>query len=935
MLTGNTNLNLNLNGKGKTSFEWDLNDWAWDGDLFIATPLNSSSIHQQQIQIQSYCSDDNNRIELEKRRRDDDDDDDERNLTLELGGGMIAETSHGKKSKISSVVPLCQVDNCVSDLSVAKDYHRRHKVCEMHSKAAKALVGNVLQRFCQQCSRFHGLQEFDEGKRSCRRRLAGHNRRRRKTHPEATVNGGATTDDLSSNYLLISLLRILSNMHSNNSDQAKDQDLLSHLLKNLAGYEGGTDGRNVSGVIQESKEVASADGSIRASSDLRLISNGHETSRNLDSTSQRNKTVYVQSSQLKTLNQSCLAPRVSGEGHTINNSPDGIVQTLPFMRLDCPAAKALTSESAEGRTNLNNFDLNSVYNDSQNSEVLENAQLYENMGSGYPDLPSWMQKGSQQSSPPHTSVTSDSLSGQSLSSSSGDAQSRTDRIVFKLFGKDPNHFPSSLRLQILNWLSHSPTDIEGYIRPGCVILTIYLRLAESAWQELQDDLSSNLNRLLNGSDDDFWKLGWVYTRVQHQIAFIYNGEIVVDTALPVTSHNHSRISSVTPIAVTVSEKAQFLVKGYNLSRPTARLLCALEGKYLLQDATSDLLDTTSCPQDEQNEVHCLSFPCTVPAVVGRGFFEVEDDGLSSGFYPFIIAEQDVCLEIRMLETAVVLGAKKNEALEFIHEMGWLLHRSQLGHNPAMLFSYTRFRWLVEFSVDHGWVAVVKKLLDSLFDGYVSSGEHSTVELALLDICLLHRAVRRRSCPMVDFLLRYTGGGSSNYLFRPDATGPVGLTPLHIAASSDGSETLVNALTDDPGQVGVSAWKSARDKTGLSPDDYARMRGHYSYIHLIHNKTKVNNNSGGHLILDIPTGQTKFAGFQIGKARPTSSSSCRGCDQQVRYYGNRRHSLVYRPTLLSMLAIAAVCVCVSLFFKSSPEVRFVFAFRWEKLLYGYM
>jgi hypothetical protein len=29
-----------------------------------------------------------------------------------------------------------------------------------------------------------GLLEFDEGKRSCRRRLAGHNRRRRKAQPE-------------------------------------------------------------------------------------------------------------------------------------------------------------------------------------------------------------------------------------------------------------------------------------------------------------------------------------------------------------------------------------------------------------------------------------------------------------------------------------------------------------------------------------------------------------------------------------------------------------------------------------------------------------------------------------------------------------------------------------------------------------------------------
>ena len=34
--------------------------------------------------------------------------------------------------------------------------------------------------------RFHPLSEFDEGKRSCRRRLAGHNRRRRKMQPQDT-----------------------------------------------------------------------------------------------------------------------------------------------------------------------------------------------------------------------------------------------------------------------------------------------------------------------------------------------------------------------------------------------------------------------------------------------------------------------------------------------------------------------------------------------------------------------------------------------------------------------------------------------------------------------------------------------------------------------------------------------------------------------------
>lgn len=101
------------------------------------------------------------------------------NININVSNKRVRSGSPGTAS-----YPMCQVDNCREDLSKAKDYHRRHKVCEAHSKASKALLANQMQRFCQQCSRFHPLSEFDEGKRSCRRRLAGHNRRRRKTQPE-------------------------------------------------------------------------------------------------------------------------------------------------------------------------------------------------------------------------------------------------------------------------------------------------------------------------------------------------------------------------------------------------------------------------------------------------------------------------------------------------------------------------------------------------------------------------------------------------------------------------------------------------------------------------------------------------------------------------------------------------------------------------------
>ncbi|KAG8054149.1 hypothetical protein GUJ93_ZPchr0001g29503 [Zizania palustris] len=86
--------------------------------------------------------------------------------------------------------PACSVEGCTADLSKCREYHRRHKVCEAHSKTPVVAVAGQQQRFCQQCSRFHLLGEFDEVKRSCRKRLDGHNRRRRKPQPDPLNPGG-------------------------------------------------------------------------------------------------------------------------------------------------------------------------------------------------------------------------------------------------------------------------------------------------------------------------------------------------------------------------------------------------------------------------------------------------------------------------------------------------------------------------------------------------------------------------------------------------------------------------------------------------------------------------------------------------------------------------------------------------------------------------
>ncbi|KAH9604804.1 hypothetical protein KSS87_002253 [Heliosperma pusillum] len=123
-------------------------------------------------------SDDNNNMvkeeqeEVEEKKQ-------KRAVSGKRGGGGGTGSGSGGGTGV-----CCQAEECRVDLTEVKRYHRRHKVCEFHAKAHSVLVSGLTQRFCQQCSRFHELTEFDEAKRSCRRRLAGHNERRRKTSSE-------------------------------------------------------------------------------------------------------------------------------------------------------------------------------------------------------------------------------------------------------------------------------------------------------------------------------------------------------------------------------------------------------------------------------------------------------------------------------------------------------------------------------------------------------------------------------------------------------------------------------------------------------------------------------------------------------------------------------------------------------------------------------
>ncbi|KAJ1283431.1 hypothetical protein BS78_03G128100 [Paspalum vaginatum] len=860
-------------GHKNKSLDWDLNDWRWDANLFLATPATAAPSPCSSRELGRAQGEIDFGVVVDKRRRLSPEEDGSAgcsNSAVANGEDhcvvaqreQSSEEDRPRKGASSSTPPSCQVDGCHADLTRARDYHKRHKVCEAHTRTSLVRIKNIEHRFCQQCSRFHLLQEFDEGKKSCRSRLAKHNGRRRKTQPQAAVDGNSANENQSLSNTLFLLLKQLSGLESgSSSEQINHPNYLVNLLKNLAAIAG-----------------------TQAYQDMLKNVNSNSTSSNAGNNAANGSTAHEQTKR------------------------------------SIPVSSELLGEEHPVKRRVQDFDLN----DACVEEV----------------------------------------------------ESRTDKIVFKLFGKEPKDFPVDLREQILNWLSHYPSDMESYIRPGCVILTVYLRLPNWMWDELDDDPAPWIENLISMSNDGFWRTGWVYARVQDSLTLSCNGSLMlVSPWQPVIGDKHQRLF-VTPIAVACSSTATFSVKGFNIIQPTTKLLCVFGDKYLIQEETQMLLDDTTMQQGPQ----CLTFSCSFPSTSGRGFIEVEDYDQSSVSVPFVVTEKDVCSEIRMLEHELNLSpfdetseriddlmASRNRALHFLQEIGWLLQRSHMQATSGQpqrhteCFPVARFRWLLSFAIDQEWCAVVKKLLNTIFWGDIDLDVPSIVEFARGEDLLL-TAVQKRSKPLVEFLLRYTMTNYTSvdsgaidpvqFLFTPAMTGPSNITPLHIAATTSDAAGVLDALTNDPQQLGIKVWKNARDATGFTPEDYARKRGHLSYVQIVQDKID-RRVPKAHVSVSIPSrlsttdtvgknasglksvDQTTF-GVEKRQQSTNQPLSCRQCAQQVQQLAYRpwtNRFLSNRPAMLSLVAIAAVCVCVGLIMKSPPQVGSMKPFLWDKIRWG--
>ncbi|XP_065863505.1 squamosa promoter-binding-like protein 7 [Euphorbia lathyris] len=495
------------------------------------------------------------------------------------------ERLRGKKrvrtTRSNSGVTRCQVPGCEADISELKGYHKRHKVCLRCANASAVKFDGEDKRYCQQCGKFHLLPDFDEGKRSCRRKLERHNDRRRRKPHDSKVEIDKELQ-----------VELQSEDTTNDGEAAKDCE-----------------------IVEKEAFVESEDGNVST-----LQSAPNSQNPNSDS------------------------------GLSVGNQNDG----------------------GKGDSKL-----------SRSPSNCDNKSSYSSL-------------------------------------------CPTGRISFKLYDWNPAEFPRRLRHQIFQWLASMPVELEGYIRPGCTILTAFLAMPTFMWGKLLEESELYVHDFVVVPGKMLSKRGPMLVYLNDMVFHVLKDGNAVNK---VNREGWApRLHYVHPTCFEAGKPIEFVACGTNLLQPKFRLLVSFSGKYLAYDYCVALPHgrTEGC-SDPDHQLCKISIPHVEPNLFGPAFIEVENESGLSNFIPILVGDRKICSEMKIIQqrfdashlskgSACYVSSKRQMAFsDFISDVAWLLKRPSPESFQLIMnsFQIQRLNFLLDFLVKHESIAILGEVLLNL------------------------------------------------------------------------------------------------------------------------------------------------------------------------------------------------------------------------------
>ncbi|MBA0700432.1 hypothetical protein Goari_026750, partial [Gossypium aridum] len=329
----------------------------------------------------------------------------------------------------------------------------------------------------------------------------------------------------------------------------------------------------------------------------------------------------------------------------------------------------------------------------------------------------------------------------------------TGRISFKLYDWNPAEFPRRLRHQIFEWLANMPVELEGYIRPGCTILTVFISMPNNMWAKLSENPMTYMHDFVFRPGRMLYGRGFMTIYLNNMIFRTTKDGISlvkIDAEVQVP-----RLHFVYPACFEAGKPMEFVACGSNLLQPKFRFLVSFAGRYLpcYYRVASSLVQSKDDSPSCDHQLYKIYIPQTEPDLFGPAFIEVENQSGLSNFIPVLIGDKEVCSEMKSIQQrfdasvfqersifsttgslfeACEMSTSQHRAYsEFLLDIAWLLREPKLENFKETMASsqILRFNRLLSFLIQNESTIILKKILQNLkivvemigFDGTNDSG----------------------------------------------------------------------------------------------------------------------------------------------------------------------------------------------------------------------
>ncbi|KAK9842848.1 hypothetical protein WJX74_003337 [Apatococcus lobatus] len=808
---------------------------------------------------------------------------DEMRLASSSSGSLVEQPASAAAAPVST----CQADGCQADLSRLSVYHQRCRICEEHLKADDFMRCGRPKRFCQQCGRSHELTAFDPKRRSCRDQLAKHAARRRKRSASKSVqhkviklepaDGPSAGTPPASEAPALPL------------EQAATSCQLPIALEVTSNAD------EVEPVVVDGSTTATASSDIPRSQPEALPC---QFMRTLLSAQQPGGSCSGWTSLMAEACSINAQQPVIQPGLLRGEAGQDLEQLLQQQQ----AASDPRNPGARPGAAPDNPDVPSSWatGDSQpehQPQQLGYAQQHRHLqpqpqqGVQIPGQPFhepaedpqelWQQYQGQQrlASQPLPASSFDlamSLLGPVASSSTqqlplpqqqgwamGPAAGSTpltyhphhfvSRLSLKLFSCTPADLPDDLRAQLTGWLKSAPAGAEGYMRPGCVHLTLDA-LVDSADSGSIESLVQHLvcgNTKASPADgltspqssspasQLFTAKSWM-VQLQEEVALVHQGRIVKrwsvgeDTLPQAAASGFPVICRLLPSAM-VAAKLQFPsvveLQGFNIGCGSLTVLCRANGRYLpvkLVEGQTSCCRNLSQHTDFSMQVLSVQLPANLPS--GIVYIEVQKGAYLSAAAPLLIADKALAASEASELLAAAADGQSHAGL--ITDFGVVASALSL-----QLASTSPPSGLQRDQPGRLSSGICSKCVEGPAPAPSMAASVSDAVIRATARKLLQVACRRGAARLIQYLLPIAAGAaaagkqqllsgrSCNELELPspasdrraDLTAPdaTGMTLLHSAVQS-GCAVAVDALLDGGCRLGIHWQGDAKGPAGLTP-----------------------------------------------------------------------------------------------------------------------